>query len=127
MITESQKRTIKELDDATVRQECQEIINTSAVYERLSVNPDWKKHIDILQGMVRVHKSQIDGWMAQMASVSLFKRLKMLDVMVVHQVRKEQAEEWINYPGRIQEQAKHAKDILAELRKKGVATNGKPS
>lgn len=126
MITETQKRSIQLSKDEALRKDCQEIINTSAVYERLSVNPDWKKHVEILKGLVQVHKSQIDGWMAQMAEASFFKRLKMMDVMLVHQVRKEQAEEWINYAGRVQEQARQAKEVLAGLNKKGVHTNGKP-
>ncbi len=127
MITEKQRSIIKESDEDQIKKECQEIINTSAVYERLSVNPDWKKHLEYLKSVVQIHKSQIDGWMSQMAQASLFKRIKMMDVMVVHQVRKEQAEEWINYADRVQAQAKQAKEVLTELRKKGVATNGKSS
>lgn len=127
MITEEHRKKIADLGDSQVRKECQEIVKSAGVYERLEANQDWIEHKKHLEDLTKIHKGQIDGWMGQMAAASFFKRLKMLDVALVHQIRKEQLEEWINYPSRIIQQANQAREILADLRKKEKANNGRPN
>lgn len=118
MRTESSRQKAQKEEDNTAKENLQEIIKTAEVFERLEANPDWKTVKGYLKGLVDIHQVQINGWMSQMGGTSFFKRIKILDVIMVHQVRMEQAKEALSYPERMIQEAITARELLVQLRKK---------
>lgn len=121
MIKESEKQQIEKKSMEEQIKTAEEIIKAAAVYERLAINADYKTMIGHLEGLRDIHQDQINGWMNQMAGASFFKRIKFMDVMLIHQVRKEQLQEAINYPKQLMHAANEAREFMKKHRKKETA------
>lgn len=118
MITERDKQAFeqKSLDDQ--KQECEDIIRAAACYERLESNPDFKQVVEHMNGLIKIHQTQIAGWTAQLEGASFFKRVRIMDVVLVHQIRMAQIQEAVNYPKIIIHEAQEARDLLHTMRTK---------
>jgi hypothetical protein len=123
MITEQAKQDAKKTALEEEKQEAEEIIKAAAIYERLDSNPDFQQAVEHMKGLVKVHEAEIGGWMAQMESASFFKRIKIMDTIMVHQIRKSQIQEAIAYPKRIVFQAQQAREFLRITRLKEKAND----
>lgn len=118
MITEQARQ--EQADKATedVKAECEAVIRAAAKYERMEALKDWHDIQEDLENVVKIHKGQIEGYLGEMVGTSFFKRLRLIDVVMVHQIRMDQIREAINYPKRIVHQAREAREWLDQQRQK---------
>lgn len=118
MITEAARKREMQSSEQEEKTLCQSIIKAAGVYERLETNEDWQKVQEHMKDLSRVHSEQIAGYLGLMAGTSFFKRMRLLDVVMVHQIRMEQINEGLNYPKRIMFEAVSARERLAQIREK---------
>lgn len=118
MINEADKIKLQESTDAEQKAECLEVIRAAAVYERKMADPDFQAILEHMTKLAELHQHQINGWMTQMESCSFFKRLKIMDTIMVHQIRKAQILEAVDYPKHIVHQAVQARELLDSLKEK---------
>lgn len=118
MITEKAKQDIQKSQIEEQKQEAEEVLKAAAIYERLDANPDFQQAVEHMRGVMKIHDEQIAGYQAMLETASFFKRIKLMDVIVVHQIRKNQIQEAINYPKRIMFQAQQAREFLRTQRAK---------
>lgn len=118
MMNEADRIKLQESTAEEQKAECQKVIKAAAIYERKMADPDFLAILDHMMKLVDLHQHQINGWMVQMESCSFFKRLKIMDTIMVHQIRKSQILEAVNYPKHIVQQAIQAREILDSLKEK---------
>jgi len=95
----------------------EEIIKASARYERLLANKDFQDVLTDLKNLVKLHQDEILGFLRVYSlTSSFFKKMRLVEVMSQHQIRKEQIEEAINYPSLIVQNAEIAREDLAKLK-----------
>lgn len=114
-ITEEHRRKIEDSSKEEAIKEAKEIIKAAARYERLAVNKDFIDVINDLKGVKETHDQQAKGWLEQIEGMSLFKSMRLLEVIKVHQIRANQLNEAINYIPRIMKQADEARMFLRAI------------
>jgi hypothetical protein len=94
-----------------------DIILAAARYERLLVNKDFQDLLLDLSNLVKLHDDEIKGYLATYSiSSSLFKKMRIAEIMGQHQLRRDQIQEGINYPQMLVGKAREAREELAKLK-----------
>lgn len=111
MLEEKKQRIVEEK-----KKFLKEIIDASARYERLLANSDFINVLSDLKNLCKLHEDEIQGYLkAYSMSTSFFKRMRLMEVLGQHQLRKEQIENAINYPAMIVSKANEAREDLAKI------------
>lgn len=93
-----------------------EVLQKSEKYERLIENEDWQDVIKEIKFVVDIHDREIKQALESLAELSPHDRVNANDVMLIHQIRKEQIEEALKEPERILDLAKKARERIPEVK-----------
>lgn len=89
-----------------------DLIKASARYERLLTSKDFSDCLEDMKRLRDIHQDQINGYMMQMEGTSFFKRMRLVDTVMTHQIRMNQLTEAINYPEKLMDNAIAARESL---------------
>jgi hypothetical protein len=89
-----------------------DVIKRAAPYERLMVNKDFQIVLKDIKDTIKIHQEQIDGYQQQLITASIFKEMRILSVMKVHMIRKQQLEEAVSQPEKIIFHAAECREFL---------------
>lgn len=119
MITEEARQTQeKDQRDENIKW-LKQIIDAAARYERLMSNKDFQDYLSDRQKIIQLHEGEIQGYLQMIAAApSIFKRMRLMEVITQHQIRKECVEESILYPHQIIQKAREAREELKTIREK---------
>ena len=135
-LTEIAKEEIKAQELKNLIQICEEAIEKSEKYERLSDNKDWKGYMEDLQILINLHDREIKfgiNLMTEAPNSSYAKssnsgeqqivssKQDWSDFIIRHQVVRDELDKWIKEPDRIIEMSRQAREKLPILKEKLTA------
>ncbi len=127
MITEEDRQRT-ETEELQARKDwCKQVIEAAARYERIASNRDFIDIVKDMEKVIEAHKLEIDLYVKELSEENnLFKQMRIASVLRIHQIRKDQIMEAINYPKRIIFQANQAREELLKIKEQEKA-NGTQS
>lgn len=93
-----------------------EVLQKSEKYERLKENEDWQDVFKEIRHVLKVHNDEIAKALDTLTGLGPKDREQANDVVLIHQIRKEQVEEALKEPERILEMAKRARERIPEVK-----------
>lgn len=111
--------TRKESEDVVQEEQkkyLEEVIKASSKFERLLSNSDFLELLKDMEDVIKAHQEQINGFMHSMIGTSIFKQMRILSVIQVHQIRMEQLKEAIARPKQIVLMAQSAREEIKNMK-----------
>lgn len=116
MITEEQKQLQDNEKTEARKYFLKQVIKASSKYERLMSNSDFLAMLKDLQGIVDTHRAEIDGYTSAYASASsIFRKMRIMEVISQHEIRRQQIQEAINYPQSLIDNVSKFREEYAKL------------
>lgn len=116
MITEEQKQ-LQQNEKVEARKDfLKQVIKAAAKYERLMSNSDFLAMLTDLQRIVDTHSAEINGYISAYAgSSSIFRKMRIMEVVSQHEIRRQQIQEAINYPQSLIDNVSKFREEYAKL------------
>lgn len=114
-ITEADKLKLEGKTKEESISEAKAIIRASARYERLVVLGDFQDMLKDLENLKKVHEAEVKGWTEQLEGTSFFKKMRLVEVISVHQIRANQIIEALAYFPKLKAAADEARMFLRAI------------
>ena len=116
MIVEQDRVTHQKETLTQERKFLEQVIRSAEIYERLSSNSDFKQYVKDVEDRIKAHDTNINGYVASLASVSSpFKRMRLMETIANHQIRKEECQTLISFPETTKRSKEEALTRLEEI------------